>query len=397
MRLFTFRRVSNSSGGALLALLVLALTVGCGRPVLRGDAGNYLLYVGTNVSSDKENTIFIYRVSAATGAFNRVSAQWGGSNPTYLALGAKRNFLYAVSETQSFRGAVSGGVSSFAVNQRTGALTLLNQQASNGTFPCYISLDNKGQAALVANYGSGTVSLLPVAADGHLGLPVSDQHTGSGPHPNQQGPHAHCLLPDPTNTFAFGVNLGTDQVVGYRLGAAAGQLTRQPQPAFAARPGAGPRHLVFHPDGQRAYLVNELNSSVTALAYNAAAGQFREVQTASTLPIGYAGLNSCADVHVAPNGRFLYVSNRGHNSIAVFAIAARTGMLSPVQHVDTQGQTPRNFTLAPTGNLLLVANQNSNNIVAFRVDEKTGQLTATGQSVEIPSPMFLLMTPDFTH
>ena len=249
----------------------------------------------------------------------------------------------------------------------------------------------------MANYGSGTVSLLPVAADGQLGPPVSDQHTGSGPHPNQTSPHAHCLLPDPANKFAFGVNLGTDQVVGYRLGAAAGQLTRLPQPAFVARPGAGPRHLVFHPDGRRAYLVNELNSTVTALRYEAASGQLREVQTVSTLPADYAGLNSCADVHVAPDGRFLYVSNRGRNSIAVFAIAGTTGLLSPVQDVPTQGQTPRNFTLSPTGGLLLVANQASNNVVAFRVNQDTGQLTATGQSVDVPTPMFLLLAQDFTR
>ncbi|GAA3970573.1 6-phosphogluconolactonase [Hymenobacter antarcticus] len=356
---------------------------------------DYLLYVGTNVTSEKENTLFIYRVSAATGAFSRVSAQWAGSKPTYLAMGAKRNFLYAVSETQAFRGAASGGVSSFAVDQHTGALTLLNQQPSGGSYPCYISLDRAGKAALVANYGSGTVSLLPVAADGQLGPPVSDQHTGSGPHPNQAGPHAHCLLPDPANAFAFGVNLGTDQVVGYRLGAAAGQLTRQPQPAFVARPGAGPRHLVFHPDGRRAYLVNELNSTVTALLYDAAGGQFREAQTVSTLPAGYAGPNSCADVHVAPDGRFLYVSNRGRNSIAVFGIEDHTGRLSPVQDVDTQGQTPRNFTLAPSGRLLLVANQNSNNVVSYRVDPQSGLLTPTGQSTTVPSPMFLGLVEDF--
>jgi len=193
------------------------------------------------------------------------------------------------------------------------------------------------------------------------------------------------------------VNLGTDRVVGYRLGAKAGQLTRQAQPAFVARPGAGPRHLVFHPDGQRAYLVNELNSTVTALAYDAANGQFSEVQTLSALPAGYVGANSCADVHVAPDGRFLYVSNRGHNSIAVFGIEAHSGLLSPVQDVDTQGQTPRNFTLAPTGSLLLVANQNSNKVVSFRVNQQTGLLTATGQSVEVPSPMFLLLNQDFTH
>lgn len=394
IRSFTLRRVFISSGGALLAL---SLAAGCGRPVGRSAGRDYLLYVGTNVASEKENTLFIYRVSAATGAFSLVSSQWGGSKPTYLAMGAKRNFLYAVSETQTFRGAASGGVSSFAIDQHTGALTLLNQQPSGGAYPCYISLDRTGKAALVANYGGGTVSLLPVAADGQLGTPVSDQHTGNGPHPNQAGPHAHCLLPDPTNKFAFGVNLGTDQVVGYRLDAAHGQLARLPEPAFVARPGAGPRHLVFHPNGRGAYLINELNSTLTALAYDAATGHFRELQTVTTLPASYTGDNSCADVHVSADGRFLYASNRGRNSIAVFAIDAATGTLTPVQDVDTQGRTPRNFALAPSGRLLLVANQNSDTVVSFRVDPQSGKLSATGYTAQVPAPMFLQVTADFTR
>ena len=192
------------------------------------------------------------------------------------------------------------------------------------------------------------------------------------------------------------MNLGTDQVIGYRLDLASGQLTRQPAPAFVAKPGAGPRHLVFHPNGKQAYLINELNSTVTALAYDAAAGQFRELQTLSALPTGYTGENSCADIHVSPNGLFLYASNRGHNSIAVFAIDSGNGTLVPIQDVDTQGKTPRNFTLDPTGRLLLVANQNSNNVVSYRVDPQSGLLTPTGQSTEVPSPMFLQVVEDFT-
>jgi 6-phosphogluconolactonase len=243
----------------------------------------------------------------------------------------------------------------------------------------------------------GNVSLLPVAANGQLSAPTAtDQHEGSGPHKNQNGPHAHCVVADPTNAYAFAVNLGTDGVYGYRLNAAQGQLTRLPEPAFVAKPGAGPRHLTFHPNGKLAYLVNELNSSVTALAYDAAAGKFRELQTLTALPAGYEGPNSCADIHVSPDGRFLYASNRGHNSIAVFSIDA-SGTLTPVQHVDTQGKTPRNFALDPSGRLLLVANQNSNNVVTYRIDQQTGQLTPTGQSAEVPSPMFLQVVEDFSR
>ena len=380
-----------------LGLLPIMLLAGCAQPASKSSAAakDYWLYVGTNVGNEQENTIFLYRVNAATGAFTRVSAQHGGASPTYLTLSANHHFLYAVSETPMYRGAPGGGVSAFAVAPRTGDLKLLNQQPSKGASPCYISLDHTGRTVLVANYVGGNVSALPVAADGQLGAPMMDQQSGSGPHSNQTGSHAHCLLPDPANKFAFAVNLGTDRVYAYRLDPANSKLTREAEPAFVAQPGAGPRHLVFHPDGKHAYLINELNSTVTALAYDAAAGRFRELQTLSALPTGYTGENSCADIHVSRNGLFLYASNRGHNSIAVFAIDTSNGTLVPIQDVDTQGKTPRNFILDPSGRLLLVANQNSNNMVSYRVDPQSGLLTPTGQSAEVPSPMFLQATEDF--
>ena len=392
---FCFRPRLLPLGG----LFLLLTGAGCVRLPGGGPAGRpSLVYVGTNVGTAGANTIFLYHLAPATGVLTRLSAQAGGANPTYLTMDAAHRRLYAVSETSTFRGAPGGGVSAFAVDQRTGGLTLLNQQPSGGASPCYISLDHDGRAVLVANYLGGNVALLPVAADGLLAAPTAtDQHAGSGPHPNQAGPHAHCIVPDPANAFAFAVDLGTDQVLGYRLDAALGRLTPLPAPAFVARPGAGPRHLTFHPNGRLAYLINELNSTVTALAYDAATGHFSELQTLSALPAGYAGANSCADIHVARDGRFLYASNRGHNSIAVFAIDTTTGTLTPVQDVDTQGQTPRNFALDPSGRLLLVANQNSNSVVTFRVDTQTGRLTPTGQTVEVPSPMFLQVVTDFTR
>ena len=375
----------------------MAGIAGCGRPATEAAPKDYLLYVGTNVAGAQDSTIFLYRVNASTGAFTRLSAQLGGAQPTYLAVAPSRRFLYAVSETPTFGGAPGGGVSTFAVDPHSGALKLLGQQPSGGGGPCYIALDHTGKNALVANYGGGNVSLLSVAADGRLGPPTSDQHTGSGPHKNQNAPHAHCLLPDPANQFAFAVDLGTDQVVGYRLDAAGSRLSRLPEPAFVAKPGAGPRHLTFHPNGKTAYLINELNSTITTLGYDAATGHFRERQTVSTLPAGYTGANSCADVHVAPNGLFLYASNRGHNSIAAFAIDSSNGTLVPIQDVDCQGKTPRNFTLDASGRLLLVANQNSNSIVSYRVDPLTGLLTPTGQQAAVPSPMFLGVVEDFRN
>lgn len=380
-----------------LALSASALLAGCGRPATATLPADYLLYIGTNVGGAPDSSIFLYRVNAGTGAFTRLSAQLGGASPTYLTLAANHRFLYAVSETQTFRGAPGGGVSSFAIDPHSGGLQLLGQQPSGGAAPCYVSLDHSGKNALVANYVGGNVSLLPVTADGTLGPPTTDQHTGSGPHKNQNASHAHCLLPDPANQFAFAVNLGTDQVVGYRLDAAAGRLARLPEPAFVAKPGAGPRHLTFHPNGKTAYLINELNSTLTTLAYDAATGHFRELQTVPTLPASYAGENSCADVHVAPNGLFLYASNRGHNSIAVFAIDSGNGTLVPIQDVDTQGKTPRNFALDPSGRLLLVANQNSNNLVSYRVDAFSGLLTPTGQQATVPAPMFVGVVEDFRH
>ncbi|MBO2007924.1 lactonase family protein [Hymenobacter negativus] len=393
-----FRRWHAAS---VLSLTALTLATGCVHSTSSSSnptiAKDYLLYIGTNVAGEQDNTIFLYRVSPTTGAFTRVSALRGGASPTYLTLAPNRRFLYAVSETQTFKGAAGGGVSAFAVDQKSGDLKLLNQQPSNGASPCYISLDRTNKMVLVANYTGGNVSNYPVNADGQLGTPTTDQQIGRGPHKNQNASHAHCLLPDPTNKFAFAVNLGTDQVYSYRLDPAAGKLTRQPEPAFVAKPGAGPRHLTFHPNGKRAYLINELNSSITALDYDATTGHFKELQTLSALPASYTGENSCADIHVAPNGLFLYASNRGHNSIAVFAIDSNNGTLVPIQDVDTQGKTPRNFTLDPSGRLLLVANQNSNNVVSYRVDPQSGLLTPTGQSTEVPSPMFLQVVPDFTR
>ena len=388
---------SLSTLGGLV--LLTTLFGGCAQRPDAGHEPDYLVYVGTNVASATEPSIFLYRLTPATGALTRVSAEQGGISPTYLTISTDRRQLFAVSETATFQGANSGGVSAFAVAPRTGALTLLNQQPSGGGGPCYISLDRSGRAALVANYGGGNVSVLPLLASGQLAAPsLTDQHQdATGPHKNQDHAHAHCFLTDPANAYAFAVDLGTDRVYAYRHDAAQNRFTQLPEPAFQARPGAGPRHLTFHPNGRWAFLINELNSTITALAYDAAAGRFRELQTVSALPAGYSGPNSCADIHVSPNGRFLYASNRGHNSIAVFAIEAAAGTLTPVQDVDTQGQTPRNFTLTPSGRLLLVANQNSGSLVSFFIEPTTGRLTSTGQTATVPSPMVVQVVEDFTR
>ena len=381
----------------VFSALLLALATACTRPPSNTVGHDYLVYVGTNVGDPQANTVYVYRLQPATGTMQALGAVPGGVQPSYLTLAADHRHAYAVSETATFQGQPGGGVSTLDIDQRTGLPTLRGQQPSRGAAPCYISLDHTGHTALVANYVGGNVAALPVQADGQLAPPsATDEHQPpTGPHPNQDHAHAHCFLPAPDNKFAFAVDLGTDKVYAYRLNGPAHAAQPQPAPAFTAKPGAGPRHLTFHPNGRWAYLENELNSTVTALAYDAASGTFQEIETQTTLPAGFSGTNSGADVHVSPDGRTLYTSNRGDNSLAVFSIAPATGRLSLVQHVSTQGKTPRNFSLDPAGRLLLVANQNSNDIFSYQVDAATGKLTPTGQSVQLPSPMCVVIVPDF--
>ncbi|NVO86570.1 lactonase family protein [Hymenobacter terrestris] len=379
-----------------LALAGLPLLAGCGAGRLPASSPpDYLMYVGTYAEAEAES-IFLYRVSS-TGALTRLRAEKAGPNPSFLALDSRHQYLYAANEVGQFEGAASGFVSAFGINQQTGQLTTLGRQASGGAAPCYLSLSPDNQVALVANYTGGNVALLPLAPNGQLSpAAATAAHQGSGPNrERQEKPHAHCIVPDPAGQFAFAVDLGTDKVVGYRLDVTRDQLQPLATPAFTAQPGAGPRHLTFHPNGRWAYLANELTSTVTALRYDATAGTFTEVNTLSALPAGFAAPNTAADIHVAPNGRFVYSSNRGHNSLAVFGVATEDGRLTLLQTMNTQGQTPRNFALSPDGRLLLVANQNSNSLVSFRVDAQTGLLTATGHTATVPKPVSLQIVPNF--
>lgn len=384
--------------GLPAALLAVVSLTGCTRSVPTASRRDYLVYIGTNISSPQENSIYLYHLSPTTGELLPLGAMKGGANPTYLTMDAAHRHLYAVSETQTYLGAPGGGVSALAIDPRTAMLTMLNQQPSTGASPCYISLDRTGKNALVANYSSGNVAVLPVRPDGQLAPPsATDQHQPPhGPHQNQDQSHAHSFLPAPDNRYVFSADLGTDKVYSYQFDAASGKLTPQPAPAFVGKPGAGPRHLTFHPNGRWAYLENELNSTVVALHYDAKAGTFQEIETKSTLPAGFGGTSYGADVHVSPDGRFLYTSNRGDNSLAVFSIAPADGRLALVQHVSTQGNWPRNFALDPSGSVLLVANQKSDDVFTYLVDKQTGKLTPTGKSVKLPSPMFVEVVPDFT-
>ena len=380
------RRAFIRSAGSLL-LLPAALRA---RTPARAAARELAFYVGTYTSGRSEG-IYRYRLSLSDGGLRHEGTARGVVNPSFLALGPRGRHLYAVNEVEEFGGKPSGAVSAFAVDPRTGDLRLLNQQPSMGGAPCYLTVDRAGRFVLVANYVGGNVAVLPVRRDGSLGAATDvRQHEGSGADPERQGgPHAHCVLLDRANRYAFAADLGIDRVMVYRFDARAGKLAAGAAPWAAVRAGAGPRHFTFHPDGRHAYVINELDSTLTVFRYDAARGALTEVQTTGTLPPGFSGKSYCADVHVSPSGRFLYGSNRGHDSIVVFAVDAATGRLTPVQHEPTRGSFPRNFAIDPTGAFLLVANQRSDNIVTFRIDPSRGTLRPAGRAAEVPSPVCL--------
>jgi 6-phosphogluconolactonase len=355
----------------------------CGEP----RASSRTLYIGTYTNTGKSEGIYFYRMDTMSGTLTREHAT-KSINPSYLALDRGRRHLYAVNEVDDFGGKSSGAVSSFRIDPKTGKLTLLNQQPSLGADPCYVSLDATGKFVLVANYTGGNLSVLPIQRDGSLG-PASDhvQHQGSSVHENQKSAHAHCFFVDANNRYALAADLGMDKVMVYRFDSARGKIKTASQTSL--KPGAGPRHLAFHPRGRFLYTINELNSTVSLFTYDARMGSLSPVQTVSTLPADFTAHNDCADVHVSASGRFLYGSNRGHDSIVVFAIDQATGKLTLVEHVSTDGKTPRNFTLDPSGRFLLAANQNSDSVVTFRVDPVTGKLDPTGNVADVPAPVCL--------
>ena len=345
------------------------------------------LFIGTYTQSTSEG-IYTYRMNSETGELTKFTSI-KSENPSFLTLDRSGRFLYAVNEVPEFDGKPSGAVSAYSID-RTGTLKFLNQQPSMGADPCHLTVDRRRGNLLVANYTGGNVALLPILKNGTLG-PAADvnQHEGSGPKEQQKGPHAHCIILDTLERHALAADLGSDKVMIYRFDATTHKLRAAKQPFVAIQAGAGPRHLTLHPNGRHAYVINELDSTMTTLKYNATTGTLTTLDTVSTLPTGFADKSYCADVHVSPSGRFLYGSNRGHNSIVVFAIDTRTGKPSLVEHVSTEGNWPRNFVIDPTGRFLLVANQRSDNVVVFRIDARTGRLKPSGQSTQLPMPVCL--------
>lgn len=350
----------------------------------------YLLFVGTYTDKGSKG-IYAYNFDAASAKLTSLGVAAETTNPSFLAIDPTSRFLYAVNETPTYKGASSGSVSAFAIDKQTGKLSLLNQVPSRGADPCYISFDKTGKYALVANYTGGSVAVFPIGRDGQIGeASAFVQHAGSSVNKErQEGPHAHWIETTPDNRFAVAVDLGLDQALVYRFDPKTGSISANQLSSASLDPGEGPRHLAFDRDGKFAYVVNELKSSITAFAYERSGGVLRKLNTVSTLPKGFTGSNDGAEIKVHPNGKFLFASNRGHDSIAVFSIDNRTGALTPVGDFSTQGKTPRNFEIDPTGTFLLVANEDGNNIVVYRIDPKSGRLTATGQTLEVPAPVCL--------
>lgn len=354
----------------------------------------HFLYVGTYsrpapyLAATNGKGIYVYTFDAATGALQPSSEMLGIDNASYLTIDPKQRHLYAISEVLEWQ---EGLITAYAIDPATGALSYLNKQSSMGRLACYDMVDRTGRWVVLTNYIEGNAAIFPIRPDGKIGE-ASDivRHTGSGPDATrQEGPHAHSIVIDPTNTYAYVADLGIDQIVGYRLDLENGKLTDNS--AVILPPGSGPRHFVFHPSGRYAYVIMELASQIGALAHDPHTGTLRLLQTVPALPNDYDGHSHCADIQVHPSGRFVYGSNRGHDSIVIYAVDQESGRLTYVGHEPTQGRTPRNFMVDPSGTFLLVANQDSDNIVTFRIDPKTGKLTSTGHVVSAPTPVCLKM------
>jgi len=384
------RRFLKFAGLGTLGLTVSELSFA------RVRAGELLVYVGTYTTGKSEG-IYLYRLNLASGELKHVATTKGVTNPSFLTPAPNRRYLYAVNEVEDFAGRKSGAVSAFAIDQRTGNLRLLNQQASLGANPCYVDVDASGRFVLIANYTGGNVTVFSLQSDGSLGEATDmKQFQGSSINRDrQEAPHAHCIVLDPTNEFVYSCDLGSDKIMIFRFDARSGKLLAGTPPWVQVKPGAGPRHLAFHSSGKFVFVLNELHSTVTAFERNPEKGSLKELQTLTTLPKDFTGTNTGADIHVSPNGRFLFCSNRGHDSIAIFKIDPRNGALTSIGHKSSRGMTPRNFVIDPMGEFLLVANQKSDNIVVFRLDQKTGRLNATGQVAQVPAPVCLKFTQPF--
>ncbi|MBC3784392.1 lactonase family protein [Spirosoma utsteinense] len=354
--------------------------------------GKEIIYVGTYSVRGSEG-IYVYEFDRMTGAMNPLQSVSNAKSPSFLALHPSTKYLYSVNEAAETGPSKAGAVSAYRVDGTTGKLTFLNSQSTLGNGPCYVSIDQTGKTAFVANYGGGSMAVLPINLDGNLGAATdSVQQTGRGPDAKrQEKPHIHSATVSPDNRFVYVADLGTDKLHIYEIDAKNSTVKPAQTPYVTVKPGSGPRHLAFHPNGKFAYLAEELISSVAVFSRNAKTGALTLIRDGvKTLPADFSEQNTSADIHIDPTGKFLYQSNRGRHALAIFAIGDN-GDLTAVGDEPTRGKTPRNFMIDPKGEFVFVANQDSDTITIFKRNQKTGKLTYTGQSISVPAPVCVIM------
>ncbi len=364
----------------LILTIVLPLLL-----IAEGSKENYLI-VGTYTGGKSEG-IYVYKFNSEDGTHKEVS-HIKASNPSFIAVSPDEKYIYAVNEDAKV--GHGGDIAAYSFNKENGTLTLLNKQPTGGDHPCYVDIDKTGKWVFAANYSSGSLSVFPVTAEGSLGAATTHiAHTGSGANKDrQENPHVHCTFISPDNKWLYVPDLGIDKVMIYAFDATTGKLTAGSRPFAQSQPGGGPRHITFHPTGKFAYVIEELSGQVVAYQYQK--GGLKLLQRTSTIPRGQKGFAGSADIHVSPDGKFLYASNRGDfNNIAMYKVDTKTGKLSIIGFQPTLGNAPRNFNFDPSGNYLLVGNQNNDEIVIFKRNLKTGLLTEAGKRIEVGKPVCL--------
>ena len=360
---------------AVTALTLASLAQAAEKP--------YFVYFGTYTRGISKG-VEVARFDASTGKLSKPETAAETNNPSFVTIHQNHRYLYSVGEEGK-----GGTVSAFKIDPASGKLTLLNSAPSRGSSACHLNVDRTGKFILLANYGTGSAAVYALKEDGSIGEPTGfQQHAGAGADTRrQQGPHAHSINLSADNRFAIVADLGLDKVFVYKFDASKGTILPNDPPAGIVKPGSGPRHFAFSPNRKNAYVINEMASTITAFNWDAARGTLSEVQTISTLPADFKGSNSTAEVQVHPSGKFVYGSNRGHDSIAVFKVDRKTGKLTYVENTSSKGKTPRNFGIDPTGKWMIAANQDTNNVVVFKIDSKTGKLTPTGQEYQVGAPV----------
>ena len=337
-----------------------------------------ILYTGT-YSTRGSKGIYVLQFDRKQGKLTELQTVSGGSNPSFVAVNPNRKFVYSINENRN------GEVTSFQINPFNGFLTKINEQPSIGG-PAHVSVDPKGRFVYVSNYGGGTLSIYPLKKDGSLGVASGIiRHDGSGPNAQRQKePHTHSAVPSLNGKFVYVSDLGIDKIMIYQV--KDGTLTPAESPYFKSTPGSGPRHFALHPSGKFAFSAEELTSTITSLRVDKSTGALTQMERVSMLPEGFTATSSAADIHVSPDGKFVYASNRGHDSLVIYAIDPATGKLTFVGHESTGGKVPRGFMMDSKGEYILAGNQNTDNIVVFKRDRSTGKLTRMGEQ-KVPAPV----------